>query len=97
MKNPYRCTELTVRIIKNKPIVEDFLKSLHVIFADELGQLSSEEIAVYYYILREVRGSTSFMGGILMIGTLDVLQIQPVDGRPFLLFHSIIACIKMIS
>ena len=37
------------------------------------------------------------MGGILMIGTLDHLQIQPIDGRLFILEHSISTCIKMFS
>ena len=37
------------------------------------------------------------MGGFFMIGTLDQLQIQWIDGRPFLLAHSIIPCIKIVS
>ena len=37
------------------------------------------------------------MGVILMIGTLDHLQIKPIDGKPFLLVHSIIPCIIMVS
>ena len=37
-------------------------------------------------MLRQVRGSNSFMGGIVMVGTLDHLQIQPIDVRPLLLF-----------
>ena len=37
------------------------------------------------------------MDRILMIGTLDNLQIQPIDGIPFLLSHSIIPRIKMVS
>ena len=73
-----------------KLVVEYLLQSIHVIFADKLDRLIAEEITVYDYILREVRGSTSFMGGILIIGTLGHLQIQPIDGRPFLIKHSII-------
>ena len=97
VRNPYRRAELAVARIRRRPISEDFIKSLHVIFADELGQLSAEEITIYDYILRQVRSSNLFMGGILMIGTLDHLQIQPIKGRPFLLAHSVIPCIKMIS
>ena len=37
------------------------------------------------------------MGGITMIGALDHLQTQPIDGIPFLLAHSIIICIKVVS
>ena len=35
------------------------------------------------------------MGGILMIGALDCLQIQPIYGKQFILSHSIIPCIKI--
>ena len=59
--------------------------------------MSAEEIKVYYYILRQVRGSNSFTGGILMIGNLDHLKIQPIDGRPFIISHSIIPCIKIVT
>ena len=59
--------------------------------------MSAVEITLYDYILRQVRGSNSFMGVILMIGTLDDLQIKPIDGKPFLLACSIIPCIKIVS
>ena len=70
-----------------------YLKSIHVIFAYELGQLSAEDITIYEYILIQVRGGTSFMGVILIIGTLYNLQTQPIDGRQFLIVYSIISCI----
>ena len=73
-----------------------FIKILDVIFTDELGQLSAELITLYNYILRQVRGITSFMGEIFMIGSLYHLQIQPIDGTPFIFAHSIIPCIKMV-
>ena len=34
------------------------------------------------------------MDGVFMVGTLDNLQIQPIDGRPLHLEHSIIPCIN---
>ena len=37
------------------------------------------------------------MGGILLIGTLDHLQIQPIHGRPLLTANYIIPCFKMVS
>ena len=44
--------------------------------------------------MRQFIGSTSFMDGILMIGTLDHLQTQKMYGRQFLLAHSVITCIE---
>jgi hypothetical protein len=38
-----------------------------------------------------------FMGGVLLIGTLDHLQIQPINGRPFLTANAIIPGFKMIA
>ena len=42
VKNPYRRVELSFIRNRMKPMVEDFLKIIHVIFAYELGQLSAE-------------------------------------------------------
>ena len=71
--------------------------SLNLIFADELGQISAKEISLYHIILRNIRGSITFMGGILEIGTLDHLQNQPIHGRPFLTSNFIATCFKMIA
>ena len=71
--------------------------SLNVVFADELGQLSAQEQSIYDIIFREVRGCSTFMGGVLIIGTIDHMQIQPINGRPFLTASAVIPCIKMIA
>ena len=47
---------------------------MNSIFRDELGQISAEELSLYDKI-----SFTTFMGGILIIGTLDHLQIQPME------------------
>jgi predicted GIY-YIG superfamily endonuclease len=95
--NPHRRAELAISRIRKDRKKEDLLMSLHVIFADELGQISAEDISMYDIILRHIRGSNMFMGGVLLIGTLDHLQIQPINGRPFLTANAIIPCFKMIA
>jgi predicted GIY-YIG superfamily endonuclease len=95
--NPHRKAELAISRIQKDRRKEDLILSLHIIFADELGQISAEEIALYDIILRNIRGSTTFMGGILVIGTLDHMQIQPINGRPFLTANAVIPCFKMIA
>ena len=62
-----------------------------------MGQLSAEEFSVFDIILRHIRKNNLFFGGILIIGTLDHMQIQPIGGRPFLISNSIIPCFNMIS
>ena len=82
----------------NNPKQLDFIRSLHVIFGDEFGQQSAEYMATYDIILRHVRNSSIYIGGLLLIGTLDHLQIQPgKNQRPFFTSNSIISCYKMIS
>ena len=71
--------------------------SVNIFFADELGQLSAEELSLYDIILCNIRIPTVFMGGILLIGTLDHLQIQPIHGRPLLTANCITPCCKMVS
>ena len=95
--NPHRRAELAISRIRKDRKKEDLLMSLHVIFADELGQISAEDISMYDIIFRHIRGSNMFMGGVLLIGTLDHLQIQPINGRPFLTANAIIPCFKMIA
>ena len=54
-------------------------------------------MATYYVILRHVRKINVYMGGVLLLGTLDHMQIQPAfNQRPFLTENSIISCYKMV-
>ena len=95
--NIHRRAENAIERIKKNRLKEDMILSLHILFTDELGQLSAEDISLYDIILRNVRKSTVFMGGLLVIGTLDHLQIQPIVGRPFLTANCVIPCFKMVS
>ena len=55
-------------------------------------------MATYYVILRHVRKINVYMGGVLLLGTLDHMQIQPAfNQRPFLTENSIISCSKMVA
>ena len=95
--SPYRRAELAIARLEKNERKRDIVINITIIFADEMGQLSAEEFAIYDIILRHVRKSSLFFGGILIIGTLDHMQIQPIGGRPFLISSSIIPCFKMIS
>ena len=58
---------------------------LDILFFDEIGQLPAEIFAAIEIILLRVRDSNKFMGGVIIISTIDNTQLQPVSGRPFLL------------
>jgi GIY-YIG catalytic domain len=77
--------ELAVISIQKKPEAMAFLRSLDVLFMDEMGQLSVDIISVLDIVMRRIRNSSLFMGGVLIIGTLDKVQLRPIKELPFLL------------
>jgi hypothetical protein len=74
------------------------LLTLDVLLCDEMGQVSAEFLSIIDIIMRRLRSNNIFLGGLLIICTLDHTQIQPVQGRPFLTStHIMIPCFKMVS
>ena len=47
-------------------------------------------------ILRRIRNTNIFFGGVLVIGTMDHMQFNPIDGRPFLTSSHGISCFNMV-
>jgi len=82
---PGRLAELAIARLMRDPKQLALIRSLDVFLIDEFGQVSAETLAVLDIILRRVRQSTDFMGGVLVFATLDECQLRPVDGRPPLL------------
>lgn len=95
--SPQRIAELALNRLDRDPILQNTLRSINVIFADELGQLSAEFVSTINFILCRVRGNGNLFGGCLLIGTLDHTQIQPWDGRPFLASPMIIPTFDMVK
>jgi hypothetical protein len=73
------------------------LLTLDVLLCDEMGQVSAEFLSIIDIIMRRLRSNNIFLGGLLIICTLDHTQIQLVKGRPFLTSTHIIPCFKMVS
>ena len=46
-------------------------------------------------ILRNIRNSNIYMDGVLIIFSIDHIQIHPIEGHPFLTSCHIISCFKM--
>ena len=74
---PQRRADLALQKIMRKPWLMNFLKSMDVLFIDELALTSSKMMGIIDIILRTVKGSNTYMGGTLIIFTLDHLQKQP--------------------
>ena len=71
--------------MQKNPKMLALLRCLDVLFVDECGQLSAELLSVLDILMRRLRDSALFMGGVLIIGTLDQVQLRPIKGLPFLL------------
>ena len=54
---------------------------MQVLFIDEVGQISSELMAILNVILRTIRKSTTYLVELLIISTLDHIQLPPVNGN----------------
>jgi hypothetical protein len=93
--SPHRMAEIAITKLLRDPKKLNLLRVLDCLFLDEIGQLSSELLAVLDIIFRRVKDTNIFLGGVIIIGTIDHTQLQPVQGRPFLTSSHVISCFKM--
>ena len=70
---------------------------MDVLFVDEFAQTSAEMLGVLDIILRRIKKSNTYMGGTLIIFTMDHLQTTPIKERPLLVSSQIIPCFQMIA
>ena len=94
---PQRCAELALHRIMRNPVLYNFLRALDVICVDEFAQSSSNMLAILDIIMKRVKGSQTFMGGLLVFFTLDHLQTQPINERPILTSPQIVPCFQMFK
>ncbi len=84
-KSPSLISEKAVLNLLKNPKQLAMLQKLEVLAIDEFGQVSAELLSVLDIILRTIRNNSLFMGGVLIIATMDNMQLPPVHGRPPLL------------
>ena len=84
LSKPFLCAQYAIEKIKRCTHRLHALLSLDVIFFDELAQLSAEQLSAIDIILRYLRKSQIPFGGVLILGTMDHTQIQPINLLPFL-------------
>ena len=93
----HRRAELAIIKLSSNPTKLGFLRSLNILFFDEMRQASALLLSTLDVILRKVRHNNIFMGGVLLIFSTDHTQIQPIGGRPFLTSYNIVSCFKMVA
>ena len=81
----YKISEAAISRLQRNPEKLNLLRMLDILFFDEIGQLPAEIFATIEIILRRVRDSNEFMGGVIIISTMDHTQLKPVAERLFLL------------
>ena len=91
---PQRMAALALVKLLRNPLKYQVIKSVKIMFVDEIGQLSAEILTALDIIFRKVRSSDMYMGGILLICTMDHRQLEPVNGRPFLTLPNIVSCFE---
>lgn len=93
----HRRAELAIMKLLKNPRQLNILLSLDVLVCDELSQISAEFFTTIDMILRKVRDSNIILGGVLLIGTIDHTQIQPINGSPFLTATHVVTCFRMVA
>ena len=94
--SPYQIAEAAVSKLFRHPEKMNLIKVMDILFIDEIGQLPAEALSTIEIILRRIRNNSNvFMGGVVIISTLDHTQLKPVKGRPFLLSSHVITNFKM--
>ena len=73
------------------------LMVLDVFVCDEIGQLAADFIATVDIIMRRLQNNCIYLGGLLLVCTLDHNQIQSINGRPFLTSSNLIPMFCMIA
>ena len=94
---PYRVAELAMQKITRKKIKHHAILTVDVLFIDEVGQLSAELVAVLDIIFRKTRKSKLPFGGVLVIGTMDHTQLQPINALPFLMSTLVLTSFTMVK
>jgi hypothetical protein len=92
---PQRLAEIALIRLYRMPKLLALLRQTDVLFIDELGLVSARLLSVLDIILRRIRNSSLFMGGVHVISTLDHLQLHAIEDRPVLMSPHIWTCFDM--
>ena len=80
--SPNKMAEHAIVKLLKKGQYYALLKTADIIFIDELGQVSAQMLSAMDMVMRHIRDSSRFFGGCIVMATMDVLQLQPIDGLP---------------
>ena len=70
---------------------------MDILFLDKARQTSNQQLATIDIILCKEQNFQIPFGGVLIIGTMDPTQLQPIDKLPFLTSSLMMTCFPMIE
>ncbi|CAJ1966419.1 unnamed protein product [Cylindrotheca closterium] len=83
--SPGRTAEAALISIYRRPELLHFWQELQFLYIDEFGAVSAELLATMDIIARSVKDSSRFLGGILVICSMNIHQLMPIDGTALML------------
>ena len=79
--SPGQLAERCISALYRKPERLEYLRTRDVLLFDEYGNASAEMASVFDTVTKYIKDSNRPNGGMLVIGTMDNLQIDPCSGR----------------
>ena len=96
ISSPFVYAEKAIEDIKRNIEIYHALRTLDILFIDEFGQVSAEQLCTIDIILRKIRQSQIPFGGVLFLCTMDHMQLQPIKQLPVLTSSMMITCFQMV-
>lgn len=96
-QSPFRMAEYAMEKINRNPVLLHALLTVDIIFFDETGQISAEQLSAMEIVLRKKRRSQTPFGGVLILGTMDPSQLEPIRQLPFLVSSLMLTCFRAVE
>jgi hypothetical protein len=93
----YKTSDKALERQFRNPLTVNLLQSIDVLIIDEAGLIEAEIMSTLDIMLRYIRKSRDVMGGVQVIGSMDVSQLGTVDGKPFLISPNIVTGFDIIK
>jgi len=87
--------ENAVMGILRTPCAVEILMMINALTLNESGTLPSALFSALDIVMQHVRGSSTWMGGLLIITTINDKQLHPIEGYPMLLSPHILTCFRV--
>jgi len=93
----HRLTDHIIKNLNQKPMFCYALQTNDVICLDELEFVSAEFFNVLDNVLRYIRNKRTLFGGMLVVATMDVQQLPPVEGHPCMISSVILTSFTLLT